>query len=107
MLRNLAKQGFDCKYLVSACGSCRDGLERLHLEEQFPDLLRRDVSQLVLPLLDKNAVQAAPEGKNLIYHGACHCEWADVHKNQGQEAVGQSPRRLQRPDGQPQSRLLR
>ena len=87
MLRNLAKQGFDCKYLVSACGSCRDGLERLHLEEQFPDLLRRDVSQLVLPLLDKNAVQAAPEGKNLIYHGACHCEWADVHKIKGQKQL--------------------
>ena len=87
MLRNLAKQGFDCKYLVSACGSCRDGLERLHLEEPFPDLLRRDVSQLVLPLLDKNAVQAPPEGKNLIYHGACHCEWADVHKIKGQKQL--------------------
>ena len=39
MLRNLAKQGFDCKHLVTACGSCRDGLERLHM-------LRLDLSKL-------------------------------------------------------------
>ena len=29
----------------------------------------------------------APEGKNLIYHGACHCEWADVHKIKGQKQL--------------------
>lgn len=91
MLRNLAQQGFACGYLVSACGSCRDGLERLHLEEQFPELRRQDVSQLVLPLLDKNAILADAAGRrpggSLIYHGACHCEWADVHKIKGQKQL--------------------
>ena len=88
MLRNLAKQGFDCKYLVSACGSCRDGLERLRLEEQFPDLQRRDVSQLALPLLDKTAILPGEgRGRELVYHGACHCEWADVHKIKGQKQL--------------------
>ncbi|MDD4701027.1 MAG: FAD-binding and (Fe-S)-binding domain-containing protein, partial [Desulfovibrio sp.] len=44
MLRNLTKQGFDCKYLVTACGSCRDGLERMDMQAQFPDLVMRDVA---------------------------------------------------------------
>ncbi|WP_302608387.1 (Fe-S)-binding protein, partial [uncultured Desulfovibrio sp.] len=88
MLRNLAKQGFDCQYLVSSCGSCRDGLERLHLEEQFPALQRRDVGQLTLPLLDKAAILPDQgRGPEVLYHGACHCEWADVHKIKGQQQL--------------------
>lgn len=88
MLRNLAKQGFDCKYLVTACGSCRDGLERMNLQAQFPDLLMRDVAQLTLPLLSRDDLSAPlPEGSRVLYHGACHCEWADVHKVKGQQQV--------------------
>ncbi len=85
MLRNLTKQGFDCKHIVTACGSCRDGLERLHMENQFPELSLRDVGQLVLPLLtDVPRKARLPEGSCAIYHGACHCEWAGVHKLKGQ-----------------------
>lgn len=91
MLRGLAKQGFDCTYLASACGSCRDGLERLHLEEQFPDLLRRDVGQLVLPLLRKEDLRAPlTQGAELVYHGACHCEWAEAHKIKGQKQLAKA-----------------
>lgn len=91
MLRNLAKQGFDCKYLVTACGSCRDGLERMNLQAQFPDLVMRDVAQLTLPLLSSENLSAPlPEGSKLLYHGACHCEWADVHKIKGQKQVARA-----------------
>lgn len=91
MLRNLAKQGFDCKYLVTACGSCRDGLERMNLQAQFPDLVMRDVAQLTLPLLSSDSLSAPlPEGSKLLYHGACHCEWADVHKVKGQKQVARA-----------------
>lgn len=88
MLRNLSRQGFDCRHLVTACGSCRDGLERMHLEEQFPDLVQRDVAQLVLPLLKKEQMLAPLEqGSSVLYHGACHCEWADVHRIKGQKMI--------------------
>ncbi|MGE4310765.1 FAD-binding and (Fe-S)-binding domain-containing protein [Desulfovibrio sp.] len=91
MLRNLTKQGFDCKYLVTACGSCRDGLERMNLQAQFPDLVMRDVAQLTLPLLSSENLSAPlPEGSKLLYHGACHCEWADVHKIKGQKQVARA-----------------
>ena len=88
MLRNLTKQGFDCKYMVTACGSCRDGLERMDMQAQFPDLVMRDVAQLTLPLLSRDNLNAPlPDGSKVIYHGACHCEWADVHKIKGQQQV--------------------
>ena len=91
MLRNLTKQGFDCKYLVTACGSCRDGLERMNMQAQFPDLVMRDVAQLTLPLLSSENLSAPlPEGSKLLYHGACHCEWADVHKIKGQKQVARA-----------------
>ena len=91
MLRNLTKQGFDCKYLVTACGSCRDGLERMNLQAQFPDLVMRDVAQLTLPLLSSENLSAPlPEGSKLLYHGACHCEWAAVHKIKGQKQVARA-----------------
>ena len=97
MLRNLARQGFNCRWLVTACGSCRDGLERLHLEESFPGLEHRDVSQLVLPLLpplaDAQASMPGPAPEDgaaeagVLYHASCHSEWADVHKIKGQRQL--------------------
>ena len=88
MLRGLTKQGFSVKHLATACGSCRDGLERMHMEALFPDVTIRDVGQIVLPLLHKEDLAAPlPAGTELIYHGACHCEWADVHKSKGQNQI--------------------
>lgn len=90
MLRNLGQKGLDCRWLVSACGSCRDGLERLHLQDQFPQLQQRDVGQLVLPLLDKTGISAPADTKELLYHAACHCEWSDVHKIKGQKQLAKA-----------------
>ncbi|MBD5642208.1 MAG: (Fe-S)-binding protein, partial [Desulfovibrio sp.] len=90
MLRNLAKQGFDCRWLVTACGSCRDSMERTKLTESFPGLKIQDISQLTLPRLASSAPrknQPVP-----IYHGSCHCEWADVHKIKGQNMLVQALR---------------
>lgn len=58
MLRNLIKQGFDVRYLATACGSCRDSLARMKLNEQFPQLEQKDVSQIVLPLLQHEGMEA-------------------------------------------------
>lgn len=86
MLRNLAKQGFDCRWLVTACGSCRDGMERLNMPEMFPNLALQDVSQLVLPRLPDRDTSANP----VLYHASCHCEWAGVHKIKGQKQLMQA-----------------
>lgn len=81
LVRHWTKQGFVLKHLVTACGSCRDSLERSGLTGQFPDMTQKDVGQLVLPLLPKESI-AFPlaEGSSIVYHASCHAEWADVHK---------------------------
>lgn len=86
MIRGLAKSGFACRWLVTACGSCRDGMERLNMTEMFPELELRDVTQLVLPRLERPAAGAKP----VLYHGACHCEWAGVHKIKGRRQLAQA-----------------
>lgn len=86
MLRNLARQGFDCHWLVTACGTCRDGMERLNLAESFPGLALRDVAQLVLPRLSgKIKPGATPE--RVLYHASCHCEWAGEAPLRAQKAL--------------------
>ncbi len=85
ILRSLAKQGFNCRWLVTSCGSCRDGLERLNLKESHPNLEQQDVTQLVLPRMQKT--ELADTDKSVLYHGACHCEWAGVHKIKGRKQI--------------------
>ncbi len=84
MLRQLGKQGFAPRYLVTSCGSCRDGLERLGLEQSFPHLERADISQLVLPRLPALAKKGTAEDE-ILYHASCHAEWANAHKLKSQE----------------------
>ena len=90
MLRDLGRQGFNCRWLVTSCGSCRDGLERLNLEESFPELVRQDITQLVLPRLLDNKTHEGRKFKvprKMLYHAACHCEWANTHKIKSQKML--------------------
>ena len=90
MIRDLARKGFAVNHLVTACGTCRDSLERLDLPKQFPELVQTDVTQLVLPRLAakgaQNTIVVKPEG-DILCHGACHCEWAGVHRVKGQQQM--------------------
>lgn len=83
-IRAVRKAGYSLEHVVTACGSCRDGIERLELptlvSESGP-LEQKDVLQLVLPQLQ---APASLEGQAIIYHASCHAEWAGVHKIKGQ-----------------------
>ena len=88
MIRNLGKQGFEVAHLVTSCGTCLDGLERIGLSEQFTGLGQRDMLQLVLPLLKKEQLEhPLPPGTNLIYHASCHSEWAGIPAARGQKQI--------------------
>lgn len=91
MLRDLERQGLACTSLVTACGTCRDSIARLKLEEQFPNLVQSDVVQLVLPelkpLLADKVVAGEDASKDLVYHAACHCEWAGLPKLKAQSSM--------------------
>ncbi|MDR3358221.1 MAG: FAD-binding oxidoreductase [Desulfovibrio sp.] len=88
MLRELARKGLDCGHLASACGTCRDSLARLDLGTQFPGLKQTDVTQLVLPLLNRDDLSYPPEpGSKIVLHASCHCEWAGLHKVRGRKLM--------------------
>lgn len=85
-----AKQaGFNVHKIITACGSCREGLERHEiLEAASLEIL--DVTQLVLPrLADDPLVSTAltPLEGSVLYHGACHTEWAGVDRVRGTQLL--------------------
>ena len=88
MIRALGKQGFEVAHLVTSCGTCLEGLERMGLSEQFPGLGQRDIMQLVLPLLRKEQLEhPLPPGTSLVYHASCHSEWAGIPAAKGQKQI--------------------
>ncbi len=87
-LRDLSRQGFDCRWFVTSCGSCREGVAKMNLEEAFPSLQFQDVSQLVLPRLKPlEKKENQDKSASLLFHNACHCEWAGVSKIKGQKML--------------------
>ena len=79
-----AALGLVPKYLLTACGTCRDSLERHALDELFPGLVRQDAVQLALGRLE--AVNSFA-GQSFIYHTACHMEWSGLHKISGHKQI--------------------
>jgi Fe-S oxidoreductase len=76
--------GLRADYLLTACGTCRDSLERHGLEEFFPGINRQDVVQLALSRLEPVNAYA---GQCFLYHTACHMAWADSHKTLGHTQI--------------------
>lgn len=89
MARDFNRQGFDCRYLVTSCGSCRSALEKHDLAASVPGMELVDVTQLVLPKLTRNGNLGEP-AQNLLYHGACHCEWSGHSKIKAQKLLAQA-----------------
>jgi len=76
--------GLRVDHLLTACGTCRDSLERHEYEELFPGIARHDALQLALGRLAPTSVYA---GQCFLYHTACHMEWVDVHKDTGHTQI--------------------
>ena len=84
LVEDVRKQGFQLEHLVTTCGSCVDGLERMELPSRIANLTQQDVVQLALPRIP---AQPTLEGAPRLYHGACHVEWVGVHKVKGRELL--------------------
>jgi FAD/FMN-containing dehydrogenase/Fe-S oxidoreductase len=76
--------GLRVDYLLTACGTCRDSLERHAYKELFPGIAHQDAVQLALSRLDPVNVYA---GQCFLYHTACHMEWAGLHKTTGHTQI--------------------
>lgn len=76
--------GYALEYLATTCGSCIEGLGRFDMPGAVSGLTHQDVVQLALPHIPPRKTL---EGVQLLYHGACHPEWAGVHKVKGREKL--------------------
>ena len=93
ILRSCQQKGFQCKYIVTSCPTCLDGMKRMGLEESFEGLRAIDLTQLVLPFFNesqKGKTPPLPAGTRLIYHGSCHCPWTGVNIIKGHQALMQA-----------------
>ncbi len=82
-LASATERGFRVTHIITACGSCREGIERLEpatLSEGAGELVHQDVMQFVQSRLEPDA--GLFEG-TVLYHASCHPEWVGVHKVKG------------------------
>lgn len=72
-------QGLVVSHVITACGSCREGLEMYGLEHNLGNeaLLHKDMVQFLFERLEPSH---CANGQPLLLHPACHAEWTGVHK---------------------------
>ncbi|GAB6175747.1 FAD-binding and (Fe-S)-binding domain-containing protein [Desulfobaculum senezii] len=78
LVRSAADAGLSVKHVLTACGTCREGLKEYHLETFTTPLTHRDVTQYVMEAAPRVLDAAAPDDAPLLYHAACHAEWSGV-----------------------------
>jgi hypothetical protein len=76
--------GLRVQYLLTACGTCRDSLERHEPDALFPGINRQDAVQLALSRLEPVNAYA---GQCFLYHTACHMEWVGLHASAGHAQI--------------------
>jgi len=76
--------GLRVNYLLTACGSCRDSLERHEYRELFPDIAHQDLLQLAISRLEPVNAYA---GQCFLYHTSCHMVWVGLHKATGHAQI--------------------
>ena len=82
-----AKLGYPVDRVLTACGSCRDGMERHFIgkvlrREGETDIPIDDASRFLMEIYGEriNAAQQGAEPVSLVYHTPCHAELPGVKK---------------------------
>ncbi len=75
--------GLNPSHALTSCGTCREALEEHELKTLRPGLVHMDVTQYLMGRLD---LPPADDATPILYHAACHSEWADVPKAKAAEA---------------------
>jgi FAD/FMN-containing dehydrogenase/Fe-S oxidoreductase len=86
LLNKAKSQGLTVTHLLTACGSCREGLREYNLAlPGGPALDHQDALQFLMQRLSHKssdklgaAARSRPAGAELLYHAACHSEWSGV-----------------------------
>ncbi|GAB6038571.1 FAD-binding and (Fe-S)-binding domain-containing protein [Fundidesulfovibrio butyratiphilus] len=72
-------EGLAPKAVLTACGTCREALAGYDIWKIVePALIQMDVAQFLMTRSPHPSAQGITPPGRLIYHGACHAEWAGV-----------------------------
>lgn len=88
--------GLDVTHVITACGSCRDGIQRHELlaaQGTAPAMHHKDMVQFLLERLPADALTGAEKpaaGTEVLYHPSCHAEWVGVHKGKAANIYAQA-----------------
>ncbi len=77
LLEEACAAHFDTHYVVTACGTCIEGIEPITTQL---GLEHKDCVQLAL---EGMPALANLDGAPRLYHESCHAEWANIHKVKG------------------------
>ena len=86
VMERVEEAGLSITAVITACGSCREGLDRHNLSQLsgIPENPFMDVMQFVLPRLSPDkSLWPGP----IVYHASCHTAFAGVHKVKGVSAM--------------------
>lgn len=95
LLAEAESLGLSPAFSLTSCGTCREALEEHELVTLRPDLVHMDVTQFLLGRLE---FPAGEDKTPILYHAACHSEWAGVAKN---KAAGMYMDALRKVTGRP------
>ncbi len=94
LMEEAATEGLRVTHVLTACGTCRDGLSRYQLETMLSrKLVHQDITQFLLDRLPPDAFPAST-GQQLLYHSACHAEWSGIKGPKATQAYRQGLAKL-------------
>ncbi len=76
LLTSTWENGFRPDTILTACGTCREGIADYQLTTPRGEIKHLDVMQYLLPRLPEIRDY---DSRPLVYHAACHAEWAGVN----------------------------
>ncbi len=83
LLEEADRLGLSPTHCLTSCGTCREALEEHELKTLRPDIVHMDVTQYLVGRLE---LPAPGDDSPILYHAACHAEWADVPKTKAAAA---------------------
>ncbi len=88
LLDEAKAEGVFVRHLLTACGSCRDGLHRYELDMSLHEKLNQmDVVQYIMQLdRKKGDTPRMPAIEQLLYHASCHAEWSGIPATKAADA---------------------
>ncbi len=78
LLKKAEEANFNITTMITACGSCRDSMERHQLSYNSKDLHIQDLVQFLVEHADGLPKNDNLKNHSFLYHTSCHPEWSQV-----------------------------